>query len=256
MDRPLLRQLSAVHMTSPSSRSNSASGIDDVIDLGRLVDIHLLVPPSGIAGGNVYSVSGSFAYYHYGQDRFDDIGWGCAYRTLQSICSWYVLNHYAPYPMTIHATTHKPTPSIPTHRDIQQTLVDSQDKPPNFVGSKEWIGAIECGIVLGAIGISSKTLFVPDGTEITQHVRALAQHFRLHGTPVMIGGGVLAYGLVGLHWNETTGAVRFLILDPHYVGRDDTKSVLSGGWCGWKGAELFLPDKFYNFCLPERPQVI
>ncbi len=34
----------------------------------------------------------------------------------------------------------------------------------------------------------------------------------------MIGGGQLAYGLLGVDLNVKTGDVKFLILDPHYVG--------------------------------------
>ena len=31
---------------------------------------------------------GDYEYWHYGRDGFDDRGWGCGYRTLQTICSW------------------------------------------------------------------------------------------------------------------------------------------------------------------------
>ena len=34
------------------------------------------------------TIKGSFEYWHYGCDGFDDRGFGCGYRTLQSICSW------------------------------------------------------------------------------------------------------------------------------------------------------------------------
>lgn len=40
----------------------------------------------------------------------------------------------------------------------------------------------------------------------------------LQGTPVMIGGGVLAYTLLGVAFNDSTGDCAFLILDPHYTG--------------------------------------
>ena len=55
----------------------------------------------------------------------------------------------------------------------------------------------------------------------------------LIGTPVMIGGGVLAYTLLGVDFNERTGQCAFLILDPHYTGADDLKRVQSGTpWVG------------------------
>ena len=45
------------------------------------------------------------------QDRFDDDKWGCAYRSLQTLCSWFRRQHYTSAP-------------VPTHAQIQQTLVD------------------------------------------------------------------------------------------------------------------------------------
>ena len=36
----------------------------------------------------IYSVKGDYTYWHYGCDGFDDRGFGCGYRTLQTICSW------------------------------------------------------------------------------------------------------------------------------------------------------------------------
>lgn len=41
------------------------------------------------------------------QDRIDDSGWGCAYRSLQTICSWFKQQGYVDAP-------------IPTHKEIQQ----------------------------------------------------------------------------------------------------------------------------------------
>jgi len=44
----------------------------------------------------------------------------------------------------------------------------------------------------------------------------------------MIGGGVLAYTLLGIDFNERTGDCAFLILDPHYTGPEDLKRIHSG----------------------------
>lgn len=57
----------------------------------------------------------------------------------------------------------------------------------------------------------------------------------------MIGGGVLAYTLLGIEWNQATGDVSFLILDPHFTGFDDPKKVLSG-----TSRDGFLIQKFTN----------
>eukprot|EP00958_Prasinococcus_capsulatus_P018729 scaffold2215_cov353-Prasinococcus_capsulatus_cf.AAC.9 len=53
--------------------------------------------------------------------------------------------------------------------------------------------------------------------------RELEQHFATQGTPVMVGGGVLAYTMLGLDYNRKTGDCSFLILDPHYTGAEDLK---------------------------------
>lgn len=87
-------------------------------------------------------------------------------------------------------------------------------------------------------------------------------HFENQSTPVMIGGGVLAYTLLGVDYNEASGDCAFLILDPHYTGSDDLKKIVNGGWCGWKkavdskGKNFFLHDKFYNLLLPQRPNMV
>ncbi|EEC69103.1 hypothetical protein OsI_38010 [Oryza sativa Indica Group] len=75
-------------------------------------------------------------------------------------------------------------------------------------------------------------------------------------------GGVLAYTLLGVDYNEASGDCAFLILDPHYTGADDLKKIVNGGWCGWKksidskGRSFFLKDKFYNLLLPQRPNMV
>lgn len=39
------------------------------------------------------------------------------------------------------------------------------------------------------------------------------------------GGGVLAHTILGVAWSETTGQIRFLILDPHYTGAEDLQII-------------------------------
>lgn len=59
------------------------------------------------AGEQVHLVQGSYVYHHYMQNHFDDNGWGCAYRSLQTIVSWFRCQGYSGKP-------------VPEHRDIQQ----------------------------------------------------------------------------------------------------------------------------------------
>ncbi|KAF3623829.1 putative Ufm1-specific protease [Capsicum annuum] len=228
-DRPILRISNAIDLVG---KKNSSSLVQKV------------------SGGVASLVQGSYEYYHYLHEGLDDSGWGCAYRSLQTIISWFKLQNYTSI-------------VVPSHREIQQALVEIGDKDPSFIGSREWIGAIELSFVLDKlIGVSCKIINVRSGAELPEKCRELALHFENQGTPVMIGGGVLAYTLLGVDYNDATGDCAFLILDPHCTGGDDIKKIVNGGWCGWKkavdskGKHFFLHDKFYNLLLPQRPNMV
>ncbi|XP_027339540.1 probable Ufm1-specific protease isoform X2 [Abrus precatorius] len=245
-DRPLLRISNALDFSK--LMNNSIVSLRKGSSLLR--DVHIGIPSSGVSGGTVSLLQGSYEYFHYLQDGFNDSGWGCAYRSLQTIISWFRLQNYTSI-------------EVPSHREIQQTLVDIGDKDPSFIGSREWIGAIELSFVLDKLlGVTCKVINVRSGAELPEKCRELALHFENQSTPVMIGGGVLAYTLLGVDYNEASGDCAFLILDPHYTGTDDLKKIVSGGWCGWKkavdnkGKNFFLHDKFYNLLLPQRPNMV
>ena len=215
----------------------------------RIIDVH-----SGLQmPGGAVLCRGPYAYFHYMQDGVDDKGWGCAYRSLQTIVSWFRLNHYTDRP-------------VPSHAEIQQTLVRLGDKPKSFVGSKQWIGAIELGLFLqDYLDVSYKVMTVSRGDEMDQQGRALARHFEDEGTPIMVGGGVLAYTLLGVRYDESAGTCSYLILDPHYTGGDgDVGFIQKKRWVSWKvqgdaataGGDLFVRDTFYNLLCPVRPRVV
>ncbi|KAK6924737.1 Peptidase C78, ubiquitin fold modifier-specific peptidase 1/ 2 [Dillenia turbinata] len=272
-DRPLLRIANSLNslVTKCSKNSHSKQKGTSVLE-----DVHIGIPNSGgqwfdvmsylsvallilssskfwfrtVSGGVVSLIQGSYDYHHYLQDSFDDSGWGCAYRSLQTIISWFRHQHYTSI-------------DVPSHREIQQCLVEIGDKDPSFIGSREWIGAIELSFVLDKLlGVSCKIINVRSGAELPEKCRELAMHFETQGTPIMIGGGVLAYTLLGVDYNEASGDCAFLILDPHYTGNDELKKIVNGGWCGWKkavdskGKNFFLHDKFYNLLLPQRPNMV
>uniref|UniRef100_A0A4W6C3P3 Ufm1-specific protease 2 n=1 Tax=Lates calcarifer TaxID=8187 RepID=A0A4W6C3P3_LATCA len=219
-DRPYFRRANAYHFPNEPYRD------------GYLRNPHLVLTHPTLDDGKVYLVQGIYSYHHYMQDRMDDNGWGCAYRSLQTICSWFQQQGYVERP-------------VPTHREIQQALVDVGDKQPSFVGSRQWIGSIEVQAVLNQLlGVTSKIMFVSQGSELASKGRELANHFLTEGTPVMIGGGVL-----------TTGQIRYLILDPHYTGAEDLQVITDKGWCGWKGPDFWDQTAYYNLCLPQRPKM-
>ena len=41
----------------------------------------------------------------------------------------------------------------------------------------------------------------------------------------LAGGGVLAHTILGVDFNDVTGDVKFLILDPHFTGADDLRVI-------------------------------
>lgn len=207
----------------------------------------LINPHNGLkrlfTDGQVGIVNGNYAYHHYMQDGIDDNGWGCAYRSLQTIISWFSMQGYIEIE------------KVPDHKTIQKTLVEVGDKEPSFVGTRKWIGSQEVGYVLNQLyGITSKTMFVSNGKELASKGRELLNHFETHGTPVMIGGGVLAHTILGVDFNEKNGDLAFLILDPHYTGGEDLSIVQKKGWCGWKLPDFWDPHSFYNCCLPQRTE--
>ncbi|KAM7419322.1 hypothetical protein PAMA_016440 [Pampus argenteus] len=231
-DKPYFRRANAYHFPNEPYKD------------GYLRNPHQVLTPPTLDNGKVYLVQGIYSYHHYMQDRMDDNGWGCAYRSLQTICSWFQQQGYVER-------------RVPTHKEIQQALVDVGDKQSSFVGSRQWIGSIEVQAVLNQLlGITSKIMFVSQGSELASKGRELANHFLTEGTPIMIGGGVLAHTILGVAWSETSGQIRYLILDPHYTGAEDLQVITDKGWCGWKGPEFWDQTAYYNLCLPQRPKIL
>ena len=237
---------------------------------GFLCNVHQsLADKSGIKGASMHqTVTGTYTYHHYLQNRVADSGWVCAYRSLHTIISWFKHQAYiySPDVEPKQRLADKTEPlrrklgqekRVPTHEEIQQVLVDIGDKQASFVGSQKWIGSQEVCFVLDHLyKIESKFISVSSGSELVYKARELAQHFAGQSTPVMIGGGVLAHTIIGLDFNEKSGDVGYLILDPHYTGAEDLNAITKKGWCGWKKNSFWDKGAFYNLCLPQRPAEI
>ncbi|KAF5302328.1 hypothetical protein FQA39_LY10367 [Lamprigera yunnana] len=224
-------------------RANRFIFSEDTRSSGLLLNPHIgLHPPK--TEGEVALIKGKYAYYHYCQNNMDDNGWGCAYRSLQTLASWF----------RIQGFTER---EVPTFEDIQKCLVDIGDKPFNFIGSKQWIGSTEVNFVLDTLlNISSKIIYVSSGEDMASKGPELLYHFNNHGSPVMIGGGVLAHTILGIDYNHLTGDIKFLILDPHYTGSEDLDIIQKKGWCGWKPLKFWNKMAYYNMCLPQVPTCI
>lgn len=208
-----------------------------------LLNPHDLVKPTN-NGGVITTVHGRYHYYHYCQQGLSDDGWGCAYRSLQTLASW----------LRLQGHTEKPVPSL---REIQQCLYDIGDKPASFVGSRQWIGSTEVSFVLETkLGIESVIINVSSGAELAEKGYDLQDHFERNGSPVMIGGGQLAHTILGVDFNADTNGIKFLILDPHYTGEEDMDFIIKKNWCAWKGVEFWDKKSYYNMCLPQVPKSI
>lgn len=212
---------------------------------GYLVNPHEAMPiQASKSDVTVALVRGRYAYHHYMQDNFNDDGWGCAYRSMQTIFSWFRYQGYTDV-------------EVPTHKEIQQCLVKIGDKQSTFIGSKQWIGSTEVMFCLETLlGVQSRIIFANTGTELQSYAPELVHHFQTHGSPIMIGGGVLAHTILGIEYNSITNETRYLILDPHYTGAEDITTVINKGWCGWKSSDFWNKTAHYNLCLPQtRPAI-
>jgi hypothetical protein len=223
--RPYFRRSAAIFLKSPSLISPHVSLV------GKFPETEV--------------IPGHYEYKHYMQDEFNDDGWGCAYRSLQTIVSWFRLQGFTSRP-------------IPTHKEIQECLVSLGDKPASMVGSKQWIGSTEVGFVLEAMfGVTCRVMNMSSGPEMASRAADLQSHFKVHGTPVMIGGGVLAHTIIGISRDPAAEEnVQFLVLDPHYTGKDDLSTILNKKWVGWKDNSFWSKKDFYNICMPLLPSTI
>jgi len=94
------------------------------------------------------------------------------------------------------------------------------------------------------------------GTEMVSKARELSLHFANQGTPVMIGGNNLAHTILGVDYNDQTGDVAFLVMDPHYIGPENLGVVNNKGWVAWKKPDFWKATASYSLCLPQRPVAI
>ena len=204
LDRPLFRCCSCYYRCYFSfclSRRSNAVTFATHGSAGKLRNVHLGLE-HGLRGEGVKValVQGSYVYHHYmqvwgvgvrvgvavgkqtvaprPQDNFDDDGWGCAYRSLQTLVSWLrlqgytetevqycpptglVLNlrlfsqhilllllllHFLLFCLLLYHYYHLHCLQVPGHKDVQKCLVDIGDKETKFIGSKQWIGSTEVG---------------------------------------------------------------------------------------------------------------
>ena len=210
-------------------------------------NIHRQCEPP-LSADTVVLTLGDFQYYHYNCDRVNDAGWGCGYRTLQSMCSWI---------KAVQDSQGKSTADVPSINQIQHALVTMDDKQESFCGSKEWIGTIEATLVIDHYyDVACKIIHVPSGAALADHVDTIESHFLTGGSPIMMGGDsdAAAKAICGIcrAKNDSTDTY-LLIVDPHYRdgGAVTTEALLERELLLWKPVNSFMHSSFYNLCLPQ-----
>uniref|UniRef100_A0A8C9EE08 UFSP1/2/DUB catalytic domain-containing protein n=1 Tax=Phocoena sinus TaxID=42100 RepID=A0A8C9EE08_PHOSS len=185
-----------------------------------LKDVHLGLALPGRGRARLALLSGHYIYYHYGCDGVDDRGWGCGYRTLQTLCSW---------------PEGRPA-GVPEPAAVQAALEDMGDKPPGLRGSRGWIGCVEASLCLDHFG-------GPQGRPC--HVPRGAGPGGGGGWAVMVGGDADAQS-EALLGPGTEAYV--LVLHPHCWGDPKNPSELqAAGWVGWREvSSAFDSNSFYN----------
>lgn len=215
----------------------------------ELENIHLKINTKSTAK----CISGKYEYYHYKCDGFNDVGWGCGYRTIQTICSWLRGQIITEYPEKENTVA-----QIPSIQDIQKILVDSGDKPANFIGSREWIGSFEAMIIIDTLyDIPCRMLHCPPGSGLLTNQKTVLEHFESNGGPIMMGGDLDAASkcVLGYAYSNYTSSLEFLIADPHFTSTNepiDENYLIANKWISWQNLDSFDKESFYNFCLPQK----
>ncbi|KAF1779752.1 Peptidase C78, ubiquitin fold modifier-specific peptidase 1/ 2 [Phytophthora cactorum] len=206
-----------------------------------LYNVHEGIPSSGVgehASQLWWTVSMATITISAGMN---DKGWGCAYRSLQTLASWLFCS-----------TTHSSDSSHTSKFRVLWSRLETS------LRSGSWLRPRRA--VWRDIPLTQRL----QRRSLPDVARELLYHFETQGTPVMMGGGQLAFTLLGVDYDPDAGVCAFLTLDPHYTGDEDLatiqhQTVALEGYkaipCSWRKTATFAKNSFYNLCLPQRPSV-
>ena len=187
-----------------------------------------------------------YKLFHYKIDNFDDCGFGCSYRNIQTILSAYLLNNENKF-------------EIPS---IQSILYYFFPNYKNMSKKKLWIEPVQVSKYLKEMYdlntlnilyiindadienmlntdvkyyIEKNTIY--NSNDFNDLLNILLLHFKNSILPVIIDDGIYSYCLLNIDINNNT----INIADPHTV---NSNNVL-------KNKDIkFLQDKFWMICIP------
>ncbi|AFZ81652.1 protein of unknown function DUF1671 domain-containing protein [Theileria equi strain WA] len=222
---------------------NPSNFVDKRILISPHKHYHQFPPWMSSKTSRLYITDGDYQYYHYTQCNVNDVGWGCCYRSIQLVCSWYLLQGY-----TIK--------KVPNHQLIQKVLQENDISHKDIViGSSKWIGTVESGYFINwYLNYNCKTLHVPRASDLRNFNGLMSDHFTKEGTPIIVGAGSYAYVILGLCMGPEPADFAYLISDPHYTGDDNIKSIQTKGGIGWKKVDFLskaADGNFINLCCPQ-----
>lgn len=203
-----------------------------------LKNVHASLSP--LNKGSTFLSKETYNYYHYCCDESKDSGYGCGYRTIQSICS-----------MLKNRLGKGEVPSI---KNIQEILVKIGDKPQTIIGSRDWIGSVEASYIFDELfGIPSYLIHIPSGENIASKTKEMVDYFTTQGGLIFMGGDcdAAAKMIAGIHVAEDD-KISLLIVDPHFQGTPKSANeLIHEGYVKWFAEDDFLEASFYNLCLPK-----
>lgn len=190
--------------------------------------------------GVTYLTREKYEYFHYCCDGIKDVGYGCGYRTIQTICSM--------LKKKIRSDI-----SIPSINDIQKILVKIGDKDDTFINSRGWIGTLEGSYIFDELfNMSSFIIHISHEERISSKKAEIIKYFQEQGGLIFMGGDsdASAKMITGIH---TTPNHLFLqIVDPHFSKiPKNPQEIIQQGYVRWYAEKDFQDESFYNLCMPK-----
>ena len=103
-------------------------------------------------------------------------------------------------------------PRVPSILDIQNALVEMQDKPESFSASKQWIGSFEVSLCLDYFyDIPGKIIHVACGSNMIKVLPDLYDHFQTVGAPIMMGKIVIEIFILHIISHQAVGQFDLVI---------------------------------------------